>query len=323
MSKPAAALKPLPVPSTKQLAQLQALRDKLDTVRAAHQIPKGSGVGYGKLGKRTPEQIAADEAHDAAFSARHDAMDAVQEEIKAFIATMSKVGKQTVVSRYDRYAPRVLTAKGVIEEVYVERAEDAKRRPQSQYVALLTWPTMEEYRAMRDLHYTATATDHVEQATSIFQDLQEQMQSWYDGMPENFQNGEKGEAVQEAASQLEDAANDTIDVPEIIAELPVIVFPGECSSRSDQCNDACMMLDKVAEAAEELKEKMEAETTYMPDWAKEEHGFNGYAVADMDEIFRAGFQDIRTKIIDALDDLAGKCREVISNAEGIEFPGMY
>ncbi len=32
---------------------------------------------------------------------------------------------------------------------------------------------------------------------------------------------------------------------------------------------------------------------------------------------------VQDAIIEALDDLADKCREVISNAEGIEFPGMY
>ena len=50
--------------------------------------------------------------------------------------------------------------------------------------------------------------------TSPLEELQEEMQTWYDNLPESLQSGDKGDRLQEAASNLE-SAKDTIEQAEI------------------------------------------------------------------------------------------------------------
>lgn len=47
------------------------------------------------------------------------------------------------------------------------------------------------------------AKQMVEDAVCIVEELQQEMQDWYDNMPENFQNGDKGSEVEEEAQNLE------------------------------------------------------------------------------------------------------------------------
>jgi uncharacterized protein YdeI (YjbR/CyaY-like superfamily) len=42
----------------------------------------------------------------------------------------------------------------------------------------------------------------VDEAKSIVEELQEEMQSWYDGMPENLQGSDKGSQIEECADAL-------------------------------------------------------------------------------------------------------------------------
>jgi glycosyltransferase A (GT-A) superfamily protein (DUF2064 family) len=44
----------------------------------------------------------------------------------------------------------------------------------------------------------------IEEAASIVSDLQEEMQNWYDNMPESLQGGDKASAVEECANNLEE-----------------------------------------------------------------------------------------------------------------------
>lgn len=43
----------------------------------------------------------------------------------------------------------------------------------------------------------------VQDAATIVDELRDEMQSWYDNMPENLQNGDKGSQVQECSDNLE------------------------------------------------------------------------------------------------------------------------
>lgn len=47
------------------------------------------------------------------------------------------------------------------------------------------------------------ARQSVEDATSDVEQLQQEMQDWYDSIPENLQQGEKANQVEEAANALE------------------------------------------------------------------------------------------------------------------------
>jgi Asp-tRNA(Asn)/Glu-tRNA(Gln) amidotransferase A subunit family amidase len=72
----------------------------------------------------------------------------------------------------------------------------------------------------KPIKQTGTILGAVEEARSMCEELLDELQNWYDNMPEQFQNGEKGSQLEEAIRQLEEAAEelgevDDLDYPEI------------------------------------------------------------------------------------------------------------
>jgi len=63
----------------------------------------------------------------------------------------------------------------------------------------------------------------VEDAMSEVEMLHDELQEWYDNMPENFQNGDRGTTVQEAADAME-SIKDKLE--EAIEEMDGVEFPG-------------------------------------------------------------------------------------------------
>lgn len=53
----------------------------------------------------------------------------------------------------------------------------------------------------------AEAEQLAQQAKEIVDELKDELQSWHDNLPENFQNGDKGNELEEAVSQLEEINN--------------------------------------------------------------------------------------------------------------------
>lgn len=310
MIKPFASATPA---ALKMLAELEA---KKEAASAAHPY---APTPDRKLEKKDPAAYKAmDEAYDKAFDARREALDAAENEINAFLATLPAIGRLALVKRFDRWAPRVLVQHDRIREIQVERAEDAKRRPQAQYVAIGEIPTAEAYAKLRDLTYTMTAEDAASQAHSTFEELGDELRQWYDSMPENFQNGDKGTAVEEAAQACEDIAGSDLQTEECIKNLPVCHLPGETSSRSDRCGEACSLLDDLAGACSDAIDLLNKEGSEMPAWATEDDGDASY-----DEMTDEQKAAHRSKVIEALETLRDQAEEDKGNAEGIEFPGMY
>jgi len=267
-----------------------------------------------------------DKAYDAAYQARHDAIGAVEKEIRAFQATMPSVGRLTLVKRFDRFAPRVLTQANIITEIHVERDwENEKRRPQAQYVALAPWPTVEAYTKLRNTHYTMTAEDAAEQARSTFEELGDELRSWYDNMPEGLQGGDKGSTVESAAEGCEEAASADLTVTDLISRLPVLHLPGETSSRGDRCADACSLLDDLSGACSDALDLLEKEGAVIPEWLAEKiDELIPETINEEDEAAVGNYTDEQVKeAIENLDTLRDECEDIKSNAEGIEFPGMY
>ena len=67
----------------------------------------------------------------------------------------------------------------------------------------------------------ASVVDLLSEARSEAESLKEELESWYDNLPESFQNGEKGEALQSAMSELEDCIGNIEN-----AEGCGVEFPG-------------------------------------------------------------------------------------------------
>jgi hypothetical protein len=65
-----------------------------------------------------------------------------------------------------------------------------------------------------------SALGAVSDARSEVESLKEELESWYDNLPESFQNGEKGEALQSAVSELDDCISNLESAEGCGAEFP-------------------------------------------------------------------------------------------------------
>lgn len=65
------------------------------------------------------------------------------------------------------------------------------------------------------------AEDLASQAKEIAQDLATEMEEWYDNLPENFQNGDKGTRIEECKDALEEIVNSLEE-----CDFSSIDFPG-------------------------------------------------------------------------------------------------
>jgi len=127
-------------------------------------------------------------------------------------------------------------------------------------------------------------------AFSDAEGLRDELQEWHDNLPENFQNGDKGSALEEAIGQIEAAQQP--DVPEDIADDQLTFTPAPRKrrhvSRADRLAECSAML--VA-AKEHLEEKIRNEPEHKD-------------AADWQEL---------------VDD----CDDAIAEWDNVEFPGMY
>ena len=160
----------------------------------------------------------------------------------------------------------------------------------------------------------AKISDFVDEACSEFESLQEEMQNWYDSIPENLQGGDKGSAVEEAANELEEASTRP-DFPEGVEDEEMeIVMPGRTEkqmmklSRADRCGDAVSVLSQVVEHLQAMIDDLAEKKTAMEAADETTKG----AEAE-------GFDDLTTAINEYMDEI----QNLIDIAEAVTFPGMF
>ena len=132
----------------------------------------------------------------------------------------------------------------------------------------------------------------VSAAFGELESLAEEMRSWYDNMPESFQNAERGERVGEAADTLEQIQ--APELPKLLEERDIVevsMYPvRKRASRADRRDWAVGLLDQAASMIRTLAEELE----------KEE-----------------GTED------DTLEGIADEIESAKDEAEQVEFPSMY
>lgn len=137
----------------------------------------------------------------------------------------------------------------------------------------------------------STVSGLIEEALGEIQSLGEEMRSWYDNMPESFQNGDRGSAVSESADALENIATE-VDVPEEVDEEVTYThrpLPRKIS-RAGRRDHAVGMLEAAKGKLEELSEAQ-------------------------DENEEAGEVDF--------GEIINELETIIDEASSVEFPGMY
>lgn len=136
-------------------------------------------------------------------------------------------------------------------------------------------------------------------AKSDLEGLQEEMESWFDNLPENLQSSERGERIQEANDALVNAMDqlpdDLDELPEGVRNLEITYHisvnkrKGRGESRDVRCGNACAMLEAVADA--------------LDDQAKGE--------------------DFNEELQSMIEEAAESIRTGKDEAESVEFPGMF
>lgn len=153
-------------------------------------------------------------------------------------------------------------------------------------------PSLEDFKKALYARCSYDPGDLVEEAKSDLEGLKDELQDWYDNLPEGFQNGGKGDLLNEAINTLDSLS--IPDLPDFLSEagegdhkFRVVCIPGiDVSSRADRCAEAVSKLNAVATALREAKD------------------FNEEQMEDINSF------------CDELESAAGE-------AEGVEFPGMY
>jgi hypothetical protein len=113
-----------------------------------------------------------------------------------------------------------------------------------------------------------TIADALSEAYGEIATLGEEMRSWYEGMPEGPQGGEKGSAVNEAASALEN-----IEEPDVPAEVGThrfkfIAYRGRGNSRAKRRDDSVALMDAVIHELEKLEEEGSGQSANFREQAK-------------------------------------------------------
>ncbi len=182
---------------------------------------------------------------------------------------------------YGAHAVKVLTDRiRYLDEVNIKRVE--------LYEVFAPLPTKEEYRKLQDAKYTTTIKQIIEDAMCEIESLKEEIQEWYDNLPESFQNGDKGSALQECVGALESIESpcmpEDTDEGGDIPPMQIVFLPDiKIRSRSDRLSESIRMLEAAADKLGSLNGATQSASEFM----------------------------------------AEQCRDAIYSAESVEFPGMY
>ncbi len=143
---------------------------------------------------------------------------------------------------------------------------------------------------------STNVADAVSTAFCVIEELAEEMREAYDNTPESLQNSGAGEARGEAADNLENISEP--DVPDALNQLPVNfnTLPlRRNASRADRLADGLQYACQAIGCLEDL----------ITEHLKEE----GDTFGELDE--------------DAVREVIDEIQNMIDEAEGVEFPGMF
>lgn len=222
----------------------------------------------------------------------------------------SVVTNRMLCQHFDNHA--ILVLRDYFEVVNRSRGRHAKVKITKEP------PTADEYKKIKRKQYTKNLANQVEDAFSEFESLGGEMQDWFDSLPQQFQDGDKGSQLQDAQSTLEGIS--APDVPDSLATLQVHHVPAiKCNSRSDRLYEACSILNSVISVLEDLQQFEWSSTNLLAEWPE-------WALGPKPILPIANLIELTEMLIEGTTDAAdfmNELQEAISNAESVEFPGMF
>lgn len=157
-------------------------------------------------------------------------------------------------------------------------------------------------------------------AFNEIESLKDELQSWYDNLPQAFQDGDKGSTLQEAINNMEQ--DSAPDVPECLNDQ--VCTYSELTgrlSRAKRRDNAVSMLQAAAEQARAYLDELD-ELTYNEDGRLVIEGV--IQVEDQDTPTSYPLtEDLRDDAKTEIESFADECENAASNWEAVEFPGMY
>lgn len=151
-------------------------------------------------------------------------------------------------------------------------------------------PAKEEYLKLKDIAYTFDASTLLTGAFEQVESLRDELQEWYDNLPEGFQNSSKGDNLMEQINGLENI--DTPEIPDVLSEMNIVCYHYYNGSRSSRLNNVIHVMNTVKDHLENYIESLNDE-------------------------------EETEEIKDKIEELISSIEDAISNAECIEFPGMF
>lgn len=204
------------------------------------------------------------------------------------------VAAATITRRYGQHAIRALLC--------TQQMRGLERKGKGQrYKVLVSFP--EDVKAFVSAYFQREPLAALDEAFGEVESLREELEEWYGNLPESFQNGDKGEDLQSAISELEGVEDfrggykdeDLERLFKLVPDQSVLVYPSG-PSRSDRCSSACGVFESVMASIDELIEDRKDP--------------NSFAVITADEA-----EELKS-ISSSLDD-------IINTLQSVSFPGMY
>jgi hypothetical protein len=123
-------------------------------------------------------------------------------------------------------------------------------------------PSPEEFKLLRQTAFSKPLKDLIDEAAVEATDLRDELQEWYDHLPEQFQGGEKGTELEQAIGQLEDSLSSIEgkgdSIPAELAHIAVYAEPGTGNSRSARSMHVVYQLRQAAEKVGAMQTVLEA-----------------------------------------------------------------
>ncbi len=157
---------------------------------------------------------------------------------------------------------------------------------------------MKTIKRSRDAAHAAPMLNLAEEAGEDIESLREEMQEWYDNMPESLQGGEKGSNVESCASELGSLKDDIDTWVGVIEKLPEHLRSFDVNYTQDERRAASSRAGRLGNAGS----KIDAIHTVV-----------------MDLIALPEHAEYKAALEDVLEDAEG-FQNLLGN---VSFPGMY
>jgi len=187
---------------------------------------------------------------------------------------------------YDRHCLPVLVSAGCLVQVETPRGKPRR------WEVVGPMPGPDAYLDARRAHYSETLTSLIDDGYSEAEAVRDELQEWYDGMPENLQQGDLASTLEESASTLDNMTCEQPEIPEGLDAdtLTAEFFPSKGVSRSDRLADA--------------RSRLETAEAVLQEWLLDP---------------KNGDEDLRGEVEEVIQTLSDGSREL----EDVECPSMF